>query len=397
MSGEDVKENKPETKAVSGNQTSTTERLVGIDLARGLAVFGMYAAHIGPAPEGRGLEGFFLELTHGRSSALFAMLAGFGLVLIMGRSSPRTGPAGRQAIVRVWIRSIILLALGVVLTANDAPVEVILSFYGLYFLLALPFHRLSARTLVWLAVLSALLGPQLRFGLEGFIYDQTSGEFPSVIDEMVSLLITGSYPALSWLPFVLAGMALARLDLRPSLAQGRLAIAGVLLAVVGYGGSWLALRSAGSALEEVSRSAEGANIMSAWWSDISAHAWWDSPLVLLTAYPHSETTFSILGNLGVAMAVLALCIFVTSRSSLLTGSFLRPIIAVGSMSLTAYMVHVAGMQIFGLEEGMAPSSHMLFVFILAMAAFASLWSLFQSRGPLEWLMGKTANLARLVP
>ncbi|MER8478640.1 hypothetical protein [Mesorhizobium sp. M1163] len=29
---------------------SAVDRLVGIDLARGLAVFGMYAAHVGPTP-----------------------------------------------------------------------------------------------------------------------------------------------------------------------------------------------------------------------------------------------------------------------------------------------------------------------------------------------------------
>lgn len=77
---------------------SAVDRLVGIDLARGLAVFGMYAAHVGPDPGEGGLVGNLMELTHGRSSALFAVLAGFSILLITGRNAPKSGVAGRQAI-----------------------------------------------------------------------------------------------------------------------------------------------------------------------------------------------------------------------------------------------------------------------------------------------------------
>ncbi|MEK8171982.1 hypothetical protein NKH77_29430 [Streptomyces sp. M19] len=75
-------------------------RLVGLDLARGLAVFGMYAAHVGPDPDRGGAVGWLMELSHGRSSALFAVLAGVSLVIIAGRRTPRTGRSGRQAAAR---------------------------------------------------------------------------------------------------------------------------------------------------------------------------------------------------------------------------------------------------------------------------------------------------------
>ncbi|GAA4547868.1 hypothetical protein [Streptomyces collinus] len=57
-----------------------------MDLARGLAVFGMYAAHVGPDPAQGGVAGHLMELAHGRASALFAFLAGF--------SSRRVGRGG---------------------------------------------------------------------------------------------------------------------------------------------------------------------------------------------------------------------------------------------------------------------------------------------------------------
>ncbi|TGS82055.1 hypothetical protein EN817_27180 [Mesorhizobium sp. M3A.F.Ca.ET.174.01.1.1] len=43
---------------------SVVDRLVGIDLARGLAVFGMYAAHLGPDPGEGGLVVSFREVVH---------------------------------------------------------------------------------------------------------------------------------------------------------------------------------------------------------------------------------------------------------------------------------------------------------------------------------------------
>lgn len=76
----------------------STGRLIGIDLARGLAVFGMYSAHVGPDVTVGGPVGFVLETARGRSSALFAVLAGFSLIILTGR--PRPGPGGPAA--RPW-------------------------------------------------------------------------------------------------------------------------------------------------------------------------------------------------------------------------------------------------------------------------------------------------------
>lgn len=89
---------------------SPVSRLLRVDLARGFAVFGMYAAHVGPDPGEGGKTGFLMEPTHGRSSALFALLAGFAIVIITGRGTPKTGQAGRQAVVKVVVRAVILLA-----------------------------------------------------------------------------------------------------------------------------------------------------------------------------------------------------------------------------------------------------------------------------------------------
>ncbi|MER8478639.1 heparan-alpha-glucosaminide N-acetyltransferase domain-containing protein [Mesorhizobium sp. M1163] len=171
-----------------------------------------------------------MELTHGRSSALFTVLAGFSILLIIGRKAPKSGVAGRQAIARVAIRALVLLVLGPILTYLDTSVDVILAYYGICFLLVLPLYRLSAQQLGWLAAATALVLPQVRSHL-------VFGSESSYFDPVFELMVSGDYPAITWAPFVIAGMAIARLDLSTQAMHWRLGLAGGALAVSGHGGS----------------------------------------------------------------------------------------------------------------------------------------------------------------
>lgn len=222
-----------------------------MDLARGLAVFGMYAAHVGPDPAQGGVAGHLMELAHGRASALFAFLAGFSIMLITGRRTPKTGRAGRQTTAKVVIRALVLLVLGIALTLTGTPVEVILAFYGLYFLLVLPLYRLTAGPLAIIAVTGALVLPQILYVVQQALADREPGglwTWPTGGDGLLSLLFTGSCPALTWIPFVVAGMAVARLDLTATATavRIRLAITGISLAVLGHGCSALAPQRRGA-------------------------------------------------------------------------------------------------------------------------------------------------------
>ncbi|MFF4255564.1 DUF418 domain-containing protein [Streptomyces sp. NPDC001663] len=380
----------------------STGRLVGIDLARGLAVLGMYAAHVGPDPTMGGPLGFVLELARGRASALFALLAGFSLILITGRPEPRTGRAGRQAVGRIVIRSIVLMALGFALTALDTDVDVILSFYGLLFLLVLPLHRLSARTLAAIAVAGALIMPQvlyvIRQSIEGGDWADTviAGDPLARItgtDGFLELLFTGEYPVLTWMSFMVAGMALARLDLTRARTLARLSYAGGALAVLGYGGSWLALHLVPHAWGTVAAATDGASPASAWWSDTVGDIDDGTPAAwLLVGAPHSQTTFSILGNTGVALIVVAACIWATARLPRLT-RLATPVIAVGMISLTTYVLHILAIRVVGMEEETAPALLALFLFSATAMVLAVVWTRRFRRGPLEHLLHATTRLA----
>ncbi|MFF7261698.1 DUF418 domain-containing protein [Streptomyces sp. NPDC008159] len=384
---------------------SPTGRLIGVDLARGLAVLGMYAAHVGPDPAVGGPLGFVLELARGRSSALFALLAGFSLVLITGRPHPRTGRPGRQAVGRIVIRSAVLLALGLALTALDTDVDVILAFYALIFLAALPLYRLGAVPLAVVAATGALVMPQALYAVRRSIDEGTWADTVIAVDPLarigdtdgvVELLFTGEYPVLTWLPFVVAGMAVARLDLARTTVRVRLALTGGALAVLGHGGSWLALTVVPHARDTVAAATDGDTGASAWWSDTVGELLDHTPPAwLLVGAPHSQTTFSILGSTGVALAVLAVCLAVTDRMPRLT-RWAAPVTAVGTIALTAYVLHVLAIRAVGMEEETVPALIALLAFTAAAMLFATLWTRRFRRGPLEHLLHHATLVARRI-
>ncbi|NUP15585.1 MAG: DUF418 domain-containing protein [Streptomyces sp.] len=366
-------------------------RLVGVDLARALAVFGMYVVHIGPPLSATdGVGSWIRYLADGHSSVLFATLAGFSLMLLAGRFEPKSGLAGRQAKARIAIRAVILLALGTAMAMEYGGV-IILGFYGVYFLLALPLVRLSARTLAIIAAALALVTPQLAFALNSLL----SESFRQSINAydpfhrlsgvgVLDLLLTGFYPAITWMSFVIAGMALARFDLSSGTVQRRLAALGATLTVTAYGMSLLlAGKGALNSLAEGGSSSGSAGTMP---SDGGSFP--DMPAsMLLTAGPHSGTTFDIIGSVGVAILVIVGATVAMDRLPRLR-RLAKPVIAVGTMSLTAYVGHFVAQSVLSTPAGTGTQQSWtpLIMYVLGAIAFAAIWSRFFRRGPLEYLL-----------
>lgn len=372
----------------------------------------MYSAHVGPDVTVGGPVGFLLETARGRSSALFALLAGFSLIIITGRPRPRTGRAGRQAAVRVAIRAVVLLALGYALTALDTEVDVILSCYGVLFLTVLPLYRLRAATLALIAASGALILPQVLYAVrksieKGAWADAIIQADPlariSGTDGVVELLFTGAYPVLTWAPLLIAGMAVGRLDLTRPGIRARLALTGGALAVLGYGGSWLALHLVPHALTTIASATGGGSASSAWWSDTVGEPVNGTPLAwLLVAAPHSQTTLSILGNTGIALVVVATCLTVADRMPRLT-RLATPVSTVGTMTLTAYVLHIVALWLLTdvwrlplIDDETMAALPVLLGFIGAAMLLATVWARYFRRGPLEYLLHAATRPARHV-
>ncbi|GAA2270411.1 heparan-alpha-glucosaminide N-acetyltransferase domain-containing protein [Streptomyces hawaiiensis] len=392
----------PESPASPGPSMG---RLVGVDLARALAVFGMYVVHIGPPLSATtGVAGWIRYMSDGHSSVLFATLAGFSLMLLAGRREPKTGQAGRQARARIAIRAVILLALGTVLAMEYGGV-IILGFYGVYFLLALPLVRLSARTLAIVAAAFALVTPQLAYVLTSLLtpsVQQSINTYDPLrhLSEVgvLDLLLTGFYPALTWMSFVLAGMALGRLDLSRGTLQKRLAALGATLTAVAYGMSlllagWGALRSTA---EDGSSSGGSGAMPPASGSMPDGGSFPDMPASsLLTAGPHSGTTFDIIGSVGIAILVIVGATAAMDRLPRLR-RLAKPVIAVGTMSLTAYVGHFLAQSALSTPAGTGTQQSWLplIMYVLAAILFAAIWSRFFRRGPLEYLLNAATKPAK---
>jgi uncharacterized membrane protein YeiB len=400
-----------EPTAAAGAPGPSMGRLVGVDLARALAVFGMFAVHVGPFEAARGdVGGWIRTLSEGRASALFATLAGFSLLLIAGRFEPKTGVVGRQAKLRIVIRAVILLVVGTALTMTSFGDAVILNAYAVFFLLALPLTRLRARTLTITAAVVTLVGPQVTFGLRTLLSEPVLNSV-NAYDPLerlcgvgvLDLLLTGLYPAIIWMSFVIAGMALGRLDLDAGAVQRRLAVLGPALIVLGYGTSWLALKLFGRGIPD--RMSDGKPPMGAM-ADMAAGSGrpptkWSfeaDPWSLLAAEPHSGSTFDVLGSLGVAITVLLCATVVMARVPWLR-RLAGPVIAVGTMSLTVYVGHILVILALPGETATPPDANstvLLVGLIVGAIVFAAVWSRFFRRGPLEYLLNSATKLARLV-
>jgi hypothetical protein len=344
------------------------DRVVGVDVARALAVFGMLGAHVGVvADDVQASPSTWLGVVNGRPSILFAVLAGISVALLSGGTIPVAGEALVRARTRILVRAAWVFAIGGILEALGTGIAVILGVYAVLFVLILPFLAWPRRRLLLAAGVLAVLTPPVDLLASQFVDAADSFYEPFVV-----LAVSGTYPALIWWVFILVGLAVGRSDLRSARVRATLAACGVSSAVLGYGGGWVSTQVWGAR-----RPPTG----SADWYEGSGRF----PAQLSGAAPHSGTTFEIVGSVGCALVVIALCLVVADR--LPTAAL--PLAAVGSMPLTAYTGSVVAAWVTGTLH-YADNGPWL-IYVLGTTACATAWQLVFGRGPLERLLTWSSN------
>ena len=108
--------------------------------------------HIVSATDETGQTSTTYLVASGRASALFAVLAGVGLALATGGPHPYRGRRMLATRIGLVARASLLALLGLTLGAVETPVAIILVYYALLFVCAVPFLSLGARALAPLAV-----------------------------------------------------------------------------------------------------------------------------------------------------------------------------------------------------------------------------------------------------
>ncbi|SDZ38870.1 Protein of unknown function [Amycolatopsis xylanica] len=384
-----------------------TVRLTGIDVARGLAVLGMYAVHVGPDPAAGGYASFF-RVFEGHSAALFAVLAGVSISLMSGGRNPKTGRARTSVMLRLGTRAPLLVALGLWLTNLDTGYLVILAYYGVCFLFAIPWLRFGAKVLASAAVVAAALFPFISFliraqieprGLTFLPPDLSLEDFGSsaaFLRGSVILLITGTFPALNLMTYIFAGMALGRLDLGSARVCRRLFFGGVAVAALGYLVSWIATDLLGG-MNAIYRSLgdEAAHYGMTPEQLFSLNQTWihGTPPTTTLAWEllptgASYTPFDFVISIGIAAAVIGGCQLVAARFT----RAVRPLADLGGRVLSAYVLHFVAISLLWHEgeEGVYSMAHFLeFSAVAILAAMA--WRKWIGRGPLEWALHHLSN------
>jgi len=203
------------------------------------------------------------------------------------------------------------------------------------------------------------------------------------------LTLTGYYPVATWVPYVLVGIVVGRLDLRSARASGELVGAGLVLVSLSLVSDLLVDRP--SVRAALTGSFEG----SGWRGSLvptlqhglygvvpTGDPWW-----LAVRAPHSGTTFDLLMTTGSALLVLAVCLPVARLAP-------RPFavaFGAGAMTLTLYGLHVL-LRSRGLWDG-----DDLATFLGQAALVLTVGAAYRAaghRGPLEALVGDLSTGAR---
>ncbi|WP_433505484.1 heparan-alpha-glucosaminide N-acetyltransferase domain-containing protein [Pseudonocardia halophobica] len=374
-------------------------RVVGVDVARGLALIGMMATHTFALRGEYGSPSLVHVVASGRAVATFVLVAGVSVAFLTGG---RTRPQGRDRaavsaglVVRAVLIGLIGLALGFLSPLNG--ILGILPFYGLLFLLVIPMLRLRSWALALVTVASFGVGSLVIVATTGvglpYAGAQQDPTLVTLVEDPLGLLaqlaITGEYPVVVYLGYLAAGLALGRLDLSSRRVAGWLLGGGLVLAAAAQAVSWLVLGRLGGLAQLLPLAAAGDDPAQAanqlLWEPERIASWW----YLALPAPHSHTPVDLVHTLGSAAAVLGAALLLTRiRAGRL---LLSPIGAAGSLSLTLYCAHL-----LLLATGWSTGNRMVLFLTMAVGGlvFAAVWRRWCGQGPLERAVSVPAGAAR---
>ncbi|WP_371030888.1 heparan-alpha-glucosaminide N-acetyltransferase domain-containing protein [Pseudoclavibacter sp. JSM 162008] len=403
----------------AGEGARRAGRITGLDLARFLALIGMMATHVW-VTNSDGSTPALAAFLGGKAAALFAVLAGIGVVLTTRKQRDRR--AFGAAALNVFGRGLALMVIGVTLGLVPGPIAVILVYYGLVFWLVAPLLRLSNVSLLMVATAWAGLWPFLSMLLRAPLNVGSELGTPSWLDlahplELLrGLFVTGTYPVLTWVVYAIVGMVVGRMLLvareRGTILQLSLGLTavGTVLALLGVGISMLLAGPFGGLSSISASTGAGDQASELFYSAAFGTTPTESSWFLASPAPHSGTTFDLAITAGTSLIAIGLCLAVCLRLGDATLRVLGPALGAGATPLTIYTLHVivAGVTYTALVHGgvladapelfwLVSSAPIWLIHVACALAVGAVFFWWRRRGPLEaavtWTGQRFASLA----
>jgi len=328
----------------------------------------------------------------GRASVLFFVLSGVSLTMIARRGSASASDGALRR------RGVLLLLGGLLLSSLVWPAS-ILQHYGVAFLAAPWLLRLGHRGIAAVAALGLLGGPVLLLFADrwtGDILNLWSGNAgEALISNTWEIGVSGNYPMVLWIGFFAFGMLLGRLDLWNRATLSRLGVAAVIVALaVGMAASSLEDRFGVPDVDEGDVKAELLDD-DVFDDDFAGDEFFEDEFVapadwrfLYDVAGHSGRIGWTLQTGALAAAVLGFALLLPSRVT----NKLTPLAWMGSMSLTAYLVHIVLVTdvfervVDETELSVVAQEWFLLSLIATMVGICSIFFKLMGVGPLERLL-----------
>ncbi|WP_159606189.1 heparan-alpha-glucosaminide N-acetyltransferase domain-containing protein [Agromyces humi] len=413
------------TVAAPSAPARTTGRILGLDDARFLALAGMMATHVWAwSIDGSDPAPWLSEIVAGKAAALFAVLAGVGIAMTT-RTSMETGRLA-AARLNLFGRGLAIVLVGLTLGLLEGSVLVILVYLGVTFWLVIPLLGRTVSNLLGVAIAVAIVWPIASSILRLAVTDVDgmwlgSASWADLADPaglLIGLFVTGVYPVMTWLVYLLVGVAVGRVVIAAR-EQGALRGLGLRMAVIGASVaasaalvSWVLAGPMGGLAglqEDYAGYAEAGEVeaffyASAYGTVIPGDVrWLESPA------PHTGTLFDLAITTGIAVLVIGCCLVLRTAMPRAVSRVLAPVATAGAAPLTIYTLHVFAAGIVALAVGdrwlddptadvpwSISSPIMWVIHVLGALLVGAVLMLLRRRGPLESLVSLTGRLfARL--
>lgn len=356
------------------NGINKSERIVGIDVARAIAVIGMIIVNfkVVLGSEGQGWLLTIADSLSGKAAALFVVLAGVGIALLTKNSyGSKDIKVIHRYRIKLFKRSLLLFLIGLSYMALW-PAD-ILHFYGVYMLITLVFVSSSKRMILSVASVIILLYPLMMnfinydIGWNFETLDYTG--FWTLNGFFLNLFYNGFHPVFPWVAFMLIGLWYGRHDLHNPRIVRRLMWKGLAGLIV------------------VLLLSQALLHMSKFLDPIESNGL----TALLGFSPMPPLPLYMFAGCFLSISVIGFCILFAKRfESIFLVSWL---VRTGRLALTLYVAHVVvGMSLaYAYDETMIGKHSIQFTLLYAIGfsllsvIFSNVWLNYFKSGPLEWL------------